>query len=280
MYVRVDLDLLRGHNLSLSAKTVYALVVFRTGGNGCCWPTLKGMAADLEVSTETITRSIKALEKSGLIRVERHHRRSAHYFPILPTSAANCVTVPQKAVPQNAALSAAKSGTSDAKSGATVPQKAVPKLTSNTNKKTTTKENSVVESYPDLPNKQNPQPLDLTHMTDAQLRDATRQHEITQLLRTAGVSKPTRETIAANPLATREFVEPIVTRCLNAQVGAGAIVQAIRAELEGAALRKAAAERERAARDKAANEPKPWWPPGCSTIQQAQTWTRQHAAEA
>ena len=108
-YSRLSNAVLRDHELSRSAKIVFMLVVRRSNSaksrypNGDpafgCWPSINGMANDLNISSATVDRGLSELVKRGiLLRCSRGHRKSRHtlvlsldaiYYPAPSLAAAN-----------------------------------------------------------------------------------------------------------------------------------------------------------------------------------------------
>jgi hypothetical protein len=62
---------LRRRDLSAAAKLLYATIVDRIGGNGAAWPGMRRLAADCGVPPSSVADAIVALERAGLIEVER-----------------------------------------------------------------------------------------------------------------------------------------------------------------------------------------------------------------
>jgi len=60
--------------LSHRAKSVLIYLSDRADGQGKCWPGIKTIAADLNLSRSTVKRSLADLEKAGYIEKMARHR--------------------------------------------------------------------------------------------------------------------------------------------------------------------------------------------------------------
>ena len=58
-------------NVSHRARTVYCYLCDRANRKGQCWPTVMTIALDLNISTRTVYRALKDLEKDGFIRRQK-----------------------------------------------------------------------------------------------------------------------------------------------------------------------------------------------------------------
>lgn len=70
-FVKMPVEILERTDLSPSAKLVYGALLDRIGGNGVAWPGVRKLAATCGLSPTTVQDSIRRLEASGLISVER-----------------------------------------------------------------------------------------------------------------------------------------------------------------------------------------------------------------
>lgn len=74
--------LLSSREFNASTKVVYAVLAWRTGEDGICFPSEERIADDSGQSVPTVKRSIRALKSAGLltVMVERTSRgRRNHY---------------------------------------------------------------------------------------------------------------------------------------------------------------------------------------------------------
>lgn len=62
--------------LKMSTIAVYLYLEKRTDKEGKCFPSIRTIAKDLNVSTRTIQRAIRELELNGFIRVEQRFREN------------------------------------------------------------------------------------------------------------------------------------------------------------------------------------------------------------
>jgi len=86
-FVMVPHAVIRSH-ISPPALAVYmALLLHRGQKTGLCNPSIPTIAADLELSHDTIERAIKELERSELVAVERHKDRRGHEYSFTGTHA-------------------------------------------------------------------------------------------------------------------------------------------------------------------------------------------------
>ena len=72
----VDMRFLYEMELPHRAVAVYQYLFFRADREGKCWPAVPTIAKDLKLSEKTVRRSIKDLQKAGLIETEQRYRRS------------------------------------------------------------------------------------------------------------------------------------------------------------------------------------------------------------
>ena len=72
----VDMRFLYEMELPHRAVAVYQYLFFRADREGQCWPAVPTIAKDLKLSEKTVRRSIKDLQKAGLIETEQRYRRS------------------------------------------------------------------------------------------------------------------------------------------------------------------------------------------------------------
>jgi Helix-turn-helix domain len=72
-------------DLTPHESRVYAYLVFRANGKRICWPSVKGMMADLDAGRRTIMSATAKLRELGLIRVKRrHHDMNVYYVTEQP----------------------------------------------------------------------------------------------------------------------------------------------------------------------------------------------------
>ncbi|WP_312354577.1 helix-turn-helix domain-containing protein [Aminipila sp.] len=64
------------HKLPHRARTVYMYLRDRTGQGQDCWPAIKTIASDLQLSRSTIKRALNDLVKAGLIEKEVRYREN------------------------------------------------------------------------------------------------------------------------------------------------------------------------------------------------------------
>ena len=60
------------------ARTVYMYLCDRAGG-GSCWPGVKTIAKDLNLSSRTVQRALNDLEHAGYICCQRRYRENGSY---------------------------------------------------------------------------------------------------------------------------------------------------------------------------------------------------------
>lgn len=58
------------------ARTVYMYLKDRAGKGADCWPAVKTIAADLQLSSSTVKRALNDLVKAGLIEKEARYRKN------------------------------------------------------------------------------------------------------------------------------------------------------------------------------------------------------------
>lgn len=68
--------------LTVSERLVYAYIVARGNGAHVCWPSVRDMRVDLELSRKTVLNSTKKLAERGLIRVEKRYKDTNNYFVV------------------------------------------------------------------------------------------------------------------------------------------------------------------------------------------------------
>lgn len=66
-------------NLSHRAKSVYMYLCDRSTSHRQCWPSIRTIAADLNLSRSTVKRALNDLCKAGLIEKERRWRENGSY---------------------------------------------------------------------------------------------------------------------------------------------------------------------------------------------------------
>lgn len=63
-------------SLPQRAKTVYMYLHERAGSADSCWPGIRRIAADLQLSRSTVKRALKDLEKAGYLVKEARYREN------------------------------------------------------------------------------------------------------------------------------------------------------------------------------------------------------------
>ena len=58
------------------AKTVYVYLRDRSDASGVCWPGIKTIARELELSSRTVQRALGDLEHAGLLEKRQRRRRN------------------------------------------------------------------------------------------------------------------------------------------------------------------------------------------------------------
>ena len=58
------------------AKTVYVYLRDRSDASGVCWPGIKTIARELELSPRTVQRALGDLERAGLVEKCQRHRKN------------------------------------------------------------------------------------------------------------------------------------------------------------------------------------------------------------
>lgn len=58
------------------AKAVYMYLRDRSDAEGKCWPGVKRISADLDLSSRTVQRALSDLERAGYIKREERHREN------------------------------------------------------------------------------------------------------------------------------------------------------------------------------------------------------------
>ena len=58
------------------ARAVYLYLRDRAGKGSACWPAVKTIAADLQISRSTVKRALHDLVKAGLIEKESRYREN------------------------------------------------------------------------------------------------------------------------------------------------------------------------------------------------------------
>ncbi len=67
------------------AKAVYMYLKDRSNKDGSCWPGIKRIALELQVSKSTVKRALSDLEKRGYIQREHRFRDNGSYTSNLYT---------------------------------------------------------------------------------------------------------------------------------------------------------------------------------------------------
>ena len=74
--------------LSHRAKAVYMYLRDRSNAEGKCWPGIKTIAADLQLSRSTVKRALADLEKHGYLEKTHRFRENGSYtsnlYTVLP----------------------------------------------------------------------------------------------------------------------------------------------------------------------------------------------------
>lgn len=63
-------------DLSHREKTVYIYLRDRADASGVCWPGIKTIARELELSSRTVQRALGDLEHAGLLEKRQRRRRN------------------------------------------------------------------------------------------------------------------------------------------------------------------------------------------------------------
>ncbi len=71
--------------LSHMARAVYMYLKDRSDTKGTCWPKIKSIAKDLNISQSTVKRALNELEKAGYITRKRRYRENGSYTSNLYT---------------------------------------------------------------------------------------------------------------------------------------------------------------------------------------------------
>ena len=61
------------------ARTVYMYLRDRAGKKSDCWPAVKTIASDLQLSKSTVKRALNDLVKAGFIEKEARYRENGSY---------------------------------------------------------------------------------------------------------------------------------------------------------------------------------------------------------
>lgn len=80
-YGIVQRDVMCMEGLSIYAKAVYALFISYAGQKDCCYPSIKTICKNLDISYPTVTKAIKELEEVKLLEVDRTLGESSVYYP-------------------------------------------------------------------------------------------------------------------------------------------------------------------------------------------------------
>ena len=70
-HIRIDIRLLQCKSLTLVDKVVYAYLDLRQGQNTYSWPSVATIMRDLDLSRNTVRKSLKKLENECLLEVQR-----------------------------------------------------------------------------------------------------------------------------------------------------------------------------------------------------------------
>ena len=63
-------------DLSQRETTVYIYLRDRADASGVCWPGIKTIARELELSPRTVQRALGDLERAGLVEKRQRHRKN------------------------------------------------------------------------------------------------------------------------------------------------------------------------------------------------------------
>ena len=66
-------------DLNHRAKAVYMYLKDHADKNGRCWPGIKTIAKDLELSSSTVRRALDDLDKAGLVSKTHRWRENGSY---------------------------------------------------------------------------------------------------------------------------------------------------------------------------------------------------------
>lgn len=66
-------------DLSHRAKTVYIYLRDRSNQEGTCWPGIKTVARELNLSTRTVQRALRDLEQVGLVTTQERFRENGSH---------------------------------------------------------------------------------------------------------------------------------------------------------------------------------------------------------
>lgn len=72
-------------NLPHRAKTVYMYLRDRCNKNGQCWPAIRTIARELQLSPSTVKRAIKDLVEKGYLKKEQRWRENGGKSSLLFT---------------------------------------------------------------------------------------------------------------------------------------------------------------------------------------------------
>jgi len=61
------------------AKTVYIYLRDRSNREGACWPGVKTVARELNLSTRTVQRALRDLEQVGLVTIQERFRENGSH---------------------------------------------------------------------------------------------------------------------------------------------------------------------------------------------------------
>lgn len=78
-HARIPNVVARSRSLSLNALGLYTLLASYAGAKGTCYPSVARLSEDVGVSVRTIHRTLRELEKSGLIEVSRSTGKASTY---------------------------------------------------------------------------------------------------------------------------------------------------------------------------------------------------------
>lgn len=62
--------------LKMSTISIFLYLERRADKDGKCFPSIRRIASDLSVSTRTVQKAIRELEKNGFVKVEERYREN------------------------------------------------------------------------------------------------------------------------------------------------------------------------------------------------------------
>ena len=86
-------------DLTATAKVIYAIIKYRVGVNGCCWPGLRRIARDAGINPKSSQRAVYQLRQVGLLLIEKRHRGQSNSYQ-LPAQTVGKMTTPTQNNPR------------------------------------------------------------------------------------------------------------------------------------------------------------------------------------